>query len=682
MLAIVYFLLFEAGGVMIVHCLLPRKSPVARLWLGLAAGLLLEMWLPALCAFLWDFSMVAHYWAMVLLVLVTGGAYFAREDRPFAKMEAEDWALLRSLALVALPLTVLGGALQWTHTIMPVSDGSLHVGQSTFGDLPLHLAIASSLRDASFPPDYSILPGARLSYPFLADSLSTTFLMMGMNLRWAILFPGLVMTALTFSGYVILAHRLADSRKGAILASLLFFINGGLGFMYLLDMQGAVLGAAGQNELQSVSGLWNRIQAVMNGWYQTPVNHAEFGTYNLRWSNVIVDMMVPQRTTLAGWTLTIPCLYLLYDALRPDEPFGMQILEGSDGPTAVFRRRTLDVRQTALLGVWAGALPMVNTHCFLALGLLSAGWMLWDVLAARHQRREALLFWGLYGGLAVLFAAPQLLTWTFHQAMGSDHFLRFRFNWVNGEAGALRDGYLWFWVKNVGLPFILILLAVLEKNEKRRFLACGAFVIFLAAEFIQFQPNVYDNNKLFYIWYMVCAVIAADYGLELLARLRGTRAKYVVAGLSLFVFFASGSLSIARELKSDYQMFSGEDVAAAAYIEENLPQHATFLTSTYHINLVSSLAGRNIVCGPDNWLYYHGFSIAQRQADIRAFYADPAGRMDVPDTYHVDYILVSDKEYGTMTVNLSALEEQFERVYQSESGLIRIYRVERGEGAW
>ena len=714
MLAIIYLVLFELCGVMIVHCLAPQKSPVVRVWIGLALGLLLMMWLPALCAFLWRFSLVAHWWAMVLLVLLTGGAYFLRDQRPFRKLDEKDRALLKALLFTALPLTALGGALQWTHTLMPAVDAygnwGLHVGQSTYGDLPLHLAIASSLRDAPFPPEYSILPGAMLSYPFLADSLSTTFLLMGFSLRWAILLPGLIMTALTFAGYVILAGRMADSRKGAILAALLFFLNGGLGFMYLVDMQGRVLGVSGghvlrildengnvlftqlpgekiqivnlygqvlndswKNELQGVSGLWERIQAVLNGWYQTPVNHAEFGTYNLRWSNVIVDMMVPQRTTLAGWTMVLPCIYLLYDAVRPEEPFGMRILPDADGPTAVFRRRELDVRQLALLGVMAGALPMVNTHCFLALGLLSAGWMAWDVLRSRHQRKEALLFWGLYGGIAVALSAPQLFTWTFRQAAGSDHFLQFRFNWVNGDWG-MEDLYLWFWIKNVGLPFILILLAILEKNEKRRFLACGAFVIFLAAEFIQFQPNPYDNNKLFYIWYMVCAVIAADYGLELLSRLRGTRARYVIAVLSVFVFFASGSLSIARELKSDYQMFSREDVEAAEFIEENIPQHATFLTGTGHINLVSSLAGRTIVCGPDTWLVFHGFSIAQRMYEISAFYADPAGNLALLDQYGVDYILVSDKE-NAMYPNLPALESLFPRVYESASGTIRIYAV-------
>ena len=49
------------------------------------------------------------------------------------------------------------------------------------------------------------------------------------------------------------------------------------------------------------------------------------------------------------------------------------------------------------------------------------------------------------------------------------------------------------------------------------------------------------------------------------------------------------------------------------------------MTWTQHINPVCALAGRDIVCGPDLWLYYHGLNTWERQMDIREFYRDPAG---------------------------------------------------------
>ncbi|MBR3018427.1 MAG: hypothetical protein IKH57_15345 [Clostridia bacterium] len=676
MLAIAYFALFILCGSIITFSLFPRKPVVVRCWLGICLGIILMMWFPALFAFIWEFSFLSHGAAILLLLLLTAIAFFTRDRGQWAAWSERDAQLIKLLLCVALPLTLVGGWLQWTHTIRPMADGTLHVGQSTYGDLPLHLAIASSLRNASFPPEYNILPGELLAYPFLADSLSSTFMLLGCSLRAAILIPGIAMTALVFAGYCILAERMADTRKGAMLAALFFFLNGGLGFFYLVDMQGAALGASGSNELQSVTGLWQRIQHVLNGWYQTPANHAEFGTYNLRWSNVIVDMMVPQRTTLAGWCEVIPCIYLLYDALRPETPWGMELRDSDDRLTALWHKREMDWRQGAMLGLWAGMLPMVNTHCFLALGLLSAGWIVYDLAATRHQRKNAALFWAAYGLIAVAVAAPQLFTWTFNQAIGNTRFLQIRFNWVNNTGNGLRDGYLWFYIKNIGLPFILIILALIEKNEKRRFIACGAFVIFLVAEFVQIQPNEYDNNKLFYIWYMLCAVIAADYGLELLGRLKGLRARSIIAALCAVICFSTGLLAVAREWKSDYEMFSKEAVGAAAFVEKNTDQHAMFLTDySWHINFVSSLTGRNIVCGPDTWLYYHGYNTDERKSDIWRFYADPENSLDVLEKYEVDYILVSNNERSRYQIDEAALERLFTRFYQSEYESIIIYSV-------
>ena len=51
MAAILYTLLFMLGGVMVIRFQLPRKSPVIRVYLGAALGLLLQMQLPALQLF-------------------------------------------------------------------------------------------------------------------------------------------------------------------------------------------------------------------------------------------------------------------------------------------------------------------------------------------------------------------------------------------------------------------------------------------------------------------------------------------------------------------------------------------------------------------------------------------------------------------------------------------------------
>ena len=123
---------------------------------------------------------------------------------------------------------------------------------------------------------------------------------------------------------------------------------------------------------------------------------------------------------------------------------------------------------------------------------------------------------------------------------------------------------------------------------------------------------------------------------------------------------------------------SAEDVAAARYMEENLPEHAVFLTGRQHLNPVSSLAGRTIVCGPDLWLHYHGLDTSRRNTDIAMFYQDPENNADVLEEYGVEYILVSNWERNDYYVDEAAIEKLYPIIFESEYGSLTIYDVSGG----
>lgn len=111
--------------------------------------------------------------------------------------------------------------------------------------------------------------------------------------------------------------------------------------------------------------------------------------------------------------------------------------------------------------------------------------------------------------LALIFSLPQLFIWTFDAAIGNDSFVRFVFNWVNET-----DNWLWFWVKNVGVAFVLLPLAFINTSKKNRLIYSGAIVIFIIGELFVFKPNTYDNNKLFLIWYAFTAILVAEFMVE------------------------------------------------------------------------------------------------------------------------------------------------------------------------
>ena len=674
--SLVYTFMFLFFGVTAVRFLLPRHRPLNRLWLGLSLGLLEEMWLPAIGAFLFSFDVEAHVFAAGVVFLLTVLCWFLRDRRAPAEWDEKETSLLWQLLIFVLPLTILGIWLQYTHVMRAAADGSWHVGQSTYGDLPMHLSFITGLAGKNFPADYPFYPGNRLSYPFLTDSLSSTFYLLGCSLQAATILPASLMMTLCYMGVLILARDMTSGKKTALLAAALFFLNGGLGFLYDFDLAGSgvwtaeegasFLTRAGQTVSDWFSTVSARIEHILTGYYKTPTNQPD--PNNLRWSNVICDMMVPQRTLLGGWCMVIPCFYLL---------------------NTEFRARMRDPenrgRGLVLLGIWAGALPLIHTHSFLALGLASFGALCYDLIhgdpkamAVRMPRGRILLRYLAYAAIAAALAVPQLICFTFAQAFqeNSHSFLTLQFNWVNNPGGnGMRDLYLWFYIKNIGLPFLALIAALFEKNPRNRRIFCMALPIILAAEFVRFQPNEYDNNKLLYLAWLLCCLIIADWGSRLWKRLEGFGGRRFLAATAAVVTFLSAGLTIWRECVSDYVAFSEPAVEAGQYVKENTPEDAVFITGTEHLNPVLSIAGRTIVCGPDLWLYWHGFDTSERNEELAEFFEEPESHPEIPEKYGAEYVFVSSYERGSYDVDEEGLAKISEKVFENREA--SIYRLTR-----
>ena len=619
-------------GVICARAILWDKSPLVRAWTGAAFGMLCFMWLPALFAFALRFTLSAEYCALAAMMLLTLASVFSARKRAKtpAKLTPEDRSLLKALVCLALPLTLLSAYLQYTHTLREV-DGTLHVGQSTYGDLCMHLSIATSLRGSALPADYNILPGTTLGYPILTDATATTMLLFGASIQAAMIVPAAVMSALVYCGYLIFAREVTRNTPAAVVAAVLLFFNGGLGFLYDFDLSGHD---------------FSKITEIFTGYYKTPANQPE---YNLRWSNLVCDLLLPQRTFLGGWTLLLPALYFARSALRRHE-----------------------TRDYLLATLFASALPMVHTHSFAALGLYCAGSCVYQFVADPENRRKLVRGAGMFLGLTLVCALPQVISSTLKQAT-REGFVRLHFNWVNYTDEGFVDFYPWFWAKNIGLPLLAMICALLEWKKRDRMDFVGAACIFVVAELVLFQPLDYDNNKLFYIWYLLMLPAAGSACVGAWRRLRGTRSRALLAALFLAGSTLSGALSIARECVSDYQLFSAADVAVAEYIEENTDPDDMFLTGLHHNNPVYALAGRDVVCGPSLFLYWHGLDYMSRDARVRAFYADPENNLALLREYNVKYIVSGSAERYELSSNEEALDALFELIYD-EMGT-KIYRV-------
>ena len=244
------------------------------------------------------------------------------------------------------------------------------------------------------------------------------------------------------------------------------------------------------------------------------------------------------------------------------------------------------------------------------------------------------------------------------------------FNWGNET-----DSYLWFYIKNLGLLFLLLPVAFFRLPKQEKVFYGGAILIWFFSEFLLFQPNPYDNNKLLFVWFAFTCGIVGRLLVELYHQLTGFAGRRYLAGITLCALFLSGTLTLARESVSDFEQFSADEVAAAAYVTATAESDALFLTATNHNNAVSSLTGRNILCGTGSYLFYHGLDYETREQQVKLLFEQPELCFDeLRETYGIDYVFVSNYERYTYALN-EGYFLQFPVAYENDT--VTIYDVRK-----
>jgi len=600
MLGTLYLIYFIIIGQLIANRVFNKEAIYYKIWAGGIIGILATAWTVIPFAFILGFNTINHLLAVVLTLLLYL-LYAQKSHKPKAFEFSELKSLIVPLGMI-VPMTMIIGTLFYTHILLPGSTQELLGGQSTFGDLAMHLSMTNSIAtQQTFPPDYNIFAGSKLSYPFLVNSLSSTFYLLGASLRDALLIPSIIITFYLVFGFYFLVYYLLARHMASYIASLLFFFNGGFGFIYFLD------------------GLRNNpsnFTRMFEEWYHTPTNYNE---HFIRWSNVICDMLVPQRTTLIGWAIVF---FLFWLALR-----------------AIENKKNL---YFLVLGIMTGLMPMIHTHSFLAFGVIAFVWFVIELIK-ETKRIEYIKKWLYFGIPVAILALPQLMFWTFSQATG-DGFTRFHFNWANEG-----DIWLWFYIKNIGIVFILALPAFLSVSKRLQKIYIAPLVLFLIADFIVFQPNLYDNNKLFYMWYLFTVIIVVAFLLQIHSLLKPLKARYLLLAFVIFAGTFSGLLTYGREFNSKTYLFSPAQQKAASFVNKNLPKDALFLTATNHLNTIAALTGRDIYCGSAIYIFFHGLDFHGREKEIKQMYTNKHQFAKLTREKKIDYVYLSvyeRKKYG------------------------------------
>lgn len=691
-----YFLIFLLGGVFISLKVFNAQRPIMRIYLGSVLGVALLMWLPVLVSFIFGFNILSHFIALGILL---GGCVLAQiftPDKSLFKGFKFDKEIGWLLALT-IPMTVFYAIVETNHILQPSASGGMIFGQSTYYDTNIHLSfITTPVVQGNMPFNYNILPSAQVSYPFLCDTISSSVYIWGSSLRFAYILPTIIGALNVFAGGFLFFSSWLKSCKKAALAWTLFFFNGGFGFMYFLD------------GLRQGSTNFTRIFDTL---YQTPTNLNE---KMIRWVNTVCDMMIPQRASLFGWMMLFAILFLLYKA--------------------VFEK---DKKMFIFAGIFAGLTPMISTHIFVSVAVISFVWMIsrlavqakikdstakrvgigiliatvgifaitclstgdklhnfnYDkagfyaliigalsiivtfvtlliISLKKGNLKEIASTWGLYLAIVLILALPQLICFTFNQS-SNDGFMGEHFNWVNSQ-----DEYVWFYIKNVGIVALLIIPAFLGLSKRFKSVLAPIALMLLIADTYAFTPNTYDNNKFLYPIYILACGGVAEYMFLLYGKIKHINGTKLIAVGTIFVCMFSAVLSMGREAVSDeYEMYSKNQVAAANWVCENTSSDDTILTNDRYNNAISSLTGRNIMCGSFSMLYPHGFSKEYNyiHPQVKRIYANAENNYALIKEYSVDYILIGPDERNSYTVNEDAIKNIASLVF--EKGDVKIYKV-------
>ncbi|HUY73805.1 MAG TPA: hypothetical protein VMW11_04780 [Candidatus Dormibacteraeota bacterium] len=539
--------------------------------------------------------------------------------------------------LAAVVLVCAAWTVHFLHQAYVYTPEGLFAGYvNIWGDWAAHLSFAGSFAYGhNFPPEYSIDPGHRLGYPFMIDYLAADLVPLGFSLTSSLVATtatlGLAFPAVLYLG----AQRFAGGRAAAAISVFVFLLSGGLGFVYLIgDIQQGGLGVLAH----------------------LPREYTLNRDLNFQWLNPVLAYLVPQRSTLFGFSLALIVLVVIWLAVR--EKLGWQpFLFG---------------------GLVAGIMPVFHVHAYGTVVALSAFW------AVFNRRKEWLAFFVP----AVLIGVP-ILVWMWPAANTSvcgdllsidgyciePGWLSFTdlqkdaLSWIGWD-------FAWFWIKNTSV-FIPLLLAAyaLPRWFPTGFTTWYApmWLWFAVPSLVILQPWDWDNTKFFIYWALLGSVLVGGVLAGMLRRGGFTAA---AACVLLVLLGLSGALDLYRA--SDFSVSSVQFTDAgglnvAAWVRANTSPTAMFAVANQHNNPIPTLTGRREVAGYPGWLWTYGLSdYAQKGSDEKLILDGASSTPNLVRKYRVDYVMIGPQELA-LGASRAYWDEHGTLVF--DNGEYAVYRV-------
>jgi hypothetical protein len=627
--ALVWPLLLVVPGWAIIGATRPRLDTAGRLGLAIivsvAASTHLVHWLSHLAG---GYGRGVVFVAAAILALPLLLAAW-RGHRPPAPRRLRGSG---PVPVVAGAVAVVVGA-TLAIGLWRVTPSGVVAGGTNWSDLGVHLSIAETLNaGANFPPEVPYFAGVPLVYHWFAD-FHAAILALAVD-QFVISSMVVQSTTLAFALALLvgsLTRRLVRSPRAPLVAGLaaaLAVFGGGMGYLRLFE------------DLASGAG--------------DPITLVSTTSYDNRWltdwpyfriPSVMGTGLLAHRATTAGLPMLVGVVLLLVAGL-PDA-----------------RRRATGWRDRppliGLAGILGALLAPFHFFFFPVVPLLALAW----VLAGRRlidgaAPRRALVFLAPYL-LAIPFALPPLL-----QAGGSGAIQPVQL-WPTAPREDGAAAILFFYATNLGIPFILALTALVMRSVPHRaFLGAWLLGLFLIPNVVQLSPIDFDMNKYFQAMWVAAAILAA----WLVHRWPWPAVAAVIA-LSV----PSPLLVAAWTATSDLEVLTRSELAAAAWVRDETPPDAVFVTDGW-VNALTDPAGRRRLTTFGPYVANLGYRPEQREADVREIYCagDAERAALLMDWYGATHVVDGNRPGPCPTPTDFGASPRFDLVYDAGP---RIWRL-------